>query len=83
MHSSARHIYLIIGSILFVFGFLLFLFGPIEGKSLLFSGGMFGAGVYLVYKGIKNPETNRNRLPDIRGKYKDSIKQESKNDEIH
>lgn len=84
MHSSLRHIYLIIGSILLVFGLLLFLFGNIESKNILISGGLFCAGAYLIFKAIKNPGERRNQLPDIRKKYKektDSINKDQ--DEVY
>lgn len=85
MHSSARHLLLIIGSVLTIFGILLFFF--MEGsQSLKVTGGfLFAIGAILITRGLKNPQKNKNRKPDIRGKYKTS-KESNKNsteNEVH
>lgn len=85
MHSSARHLLLIIGSVLTIFGILLFFF--MEGnQSLKITGGfLFGAGAIMITRGLRNPQKNKNRKPDIRGKYKSNKESNSNSseNEIH
>lgn len=80
MQQSLRHLLLIFGSIMVVFGLLLLLF--LEINSYRSIGGLiFAAGAIIITRAIKNPHQNKNRVPSIRDRYKESRKQSS--DEIH
>lgn len=84
MQSSARHLLLIIGSVLTIFGILLFFFME-ESRSMQIAGGvLFAAGAIMISRGIKNPGQFKNRKPDIRSKYKSSQQDSEKTEnEVH
>lgn len=85
MQSSSRHLMLIIGSVLTIFGVLIFFFLSEERQILLLGGFLFIAGALLISRAIKNPQERRNRLPEIRKRYKTdrSSYQKTNKDEIH
>lgn len=85
MQSSARHLLLIIGSILTIFGVLTFFFLTEEQLFKIVGGILFAAGVLLITRAIKNPHQHKNRLPDIRNRYKATSNQNpnSSSNEIH
>lgn len=84
MQSSARHLLLIIGTVLSIFGILTFFF-MLDATPVKITGGtLFAAGAIMISRGIRNPGQHKNRKPDIRRKYK-SAQQEKCNaaDEVH
>lgn len=75
MQSSARHLFLIIGSVLTIFGLLLFFFLQENRRLMIVGGLLFAAGALMISRGIRSPQSNKNRKPDIRKKYKDGKKE--------
>ncbi|WP_258542634.1 hypothetical protein [Parvicella tangerina] len=65
-----------------IFGVLLFFFIQDQQRFRIIGGLMFIAGAIMISRGIKNPQQNKNRKPDIRKRYKAEKKKESSN-EVH
>jgi uncharacterized membrane protein HdeD (DUF308 family) len=85
MQQSARHLLLIIGSVLVIFGGLVFFLLKQEKLFMVAGGIAFVAGALMVSRAIKNPQERKSKLPDIRKRYKRATNQSvnAGEDEIH